>query len=82
MKICMLALLIEGIAELECMQPWHRIKRVMDGLQITKLFHLHFRVLMRDEIGMEDNNILNLLRIKAPKKVVELEKVAENSPDL
>jgi len=76
-KICMLALLIERIAELECMQPWHQIKRALDGLQITKLFHLNFRVLMRNEIGIETSNILKSLRIKAPKKVVELKKMIE-----
>jgi len=79
-KICMLALLIERIAELECMQPWHQIKRALDGLQITKLFHLNFRVLMRNEIGIETSNILKSLRIKAPKKVVELKKMVEKQP--
>ncbi len=79
-KICMLALLIERIAELECMQPWHQIKRALDGLQITKLFHLNFRVLMRNEISIKTSNILKSLRIKAPKKVVELQKMAEKQP--
>lgn len=79
-KICMLALLIERIAELECMRPWHQIKRALDGLQITKLFNLNFRVLMRNEITPETNNILKLLRIKPPKKVVDLQKVVEKQP--
>lgn len=81
-KICMLALLIERIAELECLRPWHQIKRALDGLQITKLFHLNFHVLMRNEISPEASNILNSLRIKAPNKVIDLKKVTENGPNL
>ena len=81
-KICMLALLIERIAELECLWPWHQIKRALDGLQITKLFHLNFHVLMRNEIGPEISNILNSLKIQAPKKVIGLQKVTENGSNL
>ena len=81
-KICMLALLIERIAELECLRPWHQIKRALDGLQITKIFHLNFHVLMRNEISHEASNILNSLRIKAPNKVIDLKKVTENGPNL
>jgi transposase len=81
-KICMLALLIERIAELECLRPWHQIKRALDGLQITKLFHLNFRVLMRNEIGHDISNILKSLRIKTPKKIIDLQKTTENGPNL
>ena len=78
----MLALLIERIAELECLRPWHQIKRALDGLQITKIFYLNFHVLMRNEISPEASNILNSLRIKAPNKVIDLKKVTENGPNL
>jgi transposase len=81
-KICMLALLIERIAELECMRPWHQIKRALDGLQITKLFNLNFRVLMRNEITDETHNVLKLLRITVPKKMIDLKKVAEKQANL
>jgi len=74
-KICMLALLIERIAELECNKPWHQIKRVLDDLQITKLFNLNYRVLMRNELSTKTRNVLKLLKIKPPKKVIDLQKI-------
>ncbi len=74
-KICMLALLIERIAELECGKPWHQIKRVLDDLQITKLFNLNYRVLMRNELSSKTHNMLKLLKIKPSKKVIDLQKI-------
>lgn len=71
-KICMLALLIERIAELECGKPWQQIKRVLDDLQITKLFNLNYRVLMRNELCSKTRNMLKLLKIKPPKKIDRL----------
>ena len=34
-KICALSLLIERIAELQCGQPWHRILKALERLQVT-----------------------------------------------
>ena len=72
-KICVLALLIERIAELECGMPWHRIKRSLDGLQLTNFFNLNCRVLMRNELTKDHRNILKLLKIKVPRKVLTVE---------
>jgi transposase len=44
-KICVLSLLIERIAELQCGQPWH-----LERLQVTEFFDLNHRVLMRNEL--------------------------------
>ena len=35
-KICVLSLLIERIAELQCGLPWHRIRRALEPLQVTE----------------------------------------------
>lgn len=75
-KICVLALLVERVAELECGKPWHQIKRVMDGLQVTEFFNLNHRVLMRNELDNRIRNILKSLKIASPKKVINLEKTA------
>lgn len=75
-KICVLALLIERVAELECGKPWHQIKRVMDGLQVTEFFNLNHRVLMRNELDNRIRNILKSLKITPPKKVIDLAKTA------
>ncbi len=72
-KICVLALLIERIAELVCGMPWHRISRSLEKLQVTELFNLNHRVLMRNELPSETRNILKLLKISPPKQVVRLE---------
>lgn len=72
-KICVLALLIERIAELECGQSWHQIRQALDELQITKFFNLNYRVLMRNELSSKTRNILKKLKISIPKQVVSLE---------
>ncbi len=72
-KICVLALMIERVAELECGLPWHRIRRSLDKLQVTKLFNLNYRVLMRNEIPVKTANILKALKIKSPQQVLSLE---------
>lgn len=72
-KICVLSLLIERIAELACGMSWHHIKRALDTLQITEFFDLKYRVLMRNEVAPEVVNILKSLKIKPPKQVVHME---------
>ena len=77
-KICVLSLLIERIAELECGQPWHRIRRALERLQVTEFFDLNHRVLMRNELPSETRKTFNLLQIKAPQQVIQLEKQPQN----
>jgi len=73
-KICVLALLIERIAELQCGQPWHRIRRSLERLQVTEFSDLNHRVLMRNELPAETRNTFNLLKINPPPQVIQLEK--------
>jgi len=77
-KICVLALLIERIAELECGKPWHRIRRALGKLQVTEFFDLNHRVLMRNELPNDTRNIFKLLKITPPRQVVHLEKRHSN----
>lgn len=72
-KICVLALMIERIAELKCGTTWHNIRRALDRIQITEFFQLNHRVLMRNELTAENKNILKSLSIKPPKRVVDLQ---------
>lgn len=72
-KICVLALMIERIAEQACGKPWHQIRRHLDALQVTKLFNLNQRVHLRNEIAVETRNILKKLGIAVPKQVLHLE---------
>ena len=77
-KICVLALLIERVIELDCGKPWWQIRGNLERLQITKFFNLNFRVFMRNELPPETNNILKSLKISIPKQVVALQKLDEN----
>jgi transposase len=78
-KICVLALMIERIAELSCNMPWRQIGRELDALQATEFFDLNNRVLMRSELSASTKNIFNLLKITPPKRMLELQNTPENS---
>src|SRR5210317_49894 len=77
-KICVLSLLIERIAELQCGQPWHRIRQSLERLQVTEFFDLNHRVLMRNELASNTRKTFNLLKIKPPQQVLQLEKQPQN----
>lgn len=72
-KICVLALMIERIAERTCDKPWHQIRRSLDRLQVTKFFNLNQRVHLRNEMPADTRKILKKLNIKPPKQLVYLE---------
>jgi hypothetical protein len=77
-KVCVLALLIERIAEMECGKPWHQIRHCLEKLQVTEFFNLNHRVLMRNELPPDTRKILNLLKIKPHKQVIHLEEQPQN----
>ena len=77
-KICVLSLLIERIVELQCGQSWHRIRRALERLQVTEFFDLNHRVLMRNELASDTRKTLNLLKIKPPPQVIQLDKQPQN----
>jgi len=72
-KICVLALMIERIAELECDMPWHKIRQSLNGIQATEFFRINHRVLMRNELTNKNKNILKSLKINPPKRVIDLQ---------
>ena len=72
-KICVLALMIERIAELSCDKPWHHIRRALDELQVTEFSNLKNRVLMRNELPAKTRKIFKLLKINPPKQVIKIE---------
>lgn len=77
-KICVLALLIERIAELACGKPWQRIRGALEKLQVTEFLDLNHRVLMRNEIAADTRKMLKLLKITPPRQVIHLEKQHPN----
>lgn len=75
-KICVLALLIERIAELSCEQPWSHIRRSLDKLKVGEFQNKEFRFLRRCEIAPGTDNILTILKINPPKILLSLKKQA------
>ena len=73
-RICMLALLIERIAELECGKPWPQIRDALGRLQATKFLNLNHSFYCRNEPTPDVNNILRDLKISLPKPVFQIEK--------
>jgi transposase len=78
-KICVLALQIERVAEITCGKSWHHIKRALETLQITEFFDLKYRVLMRNEVTEDTEKILKSLKIKPPDRVIHM---SEQDPNL
>lgn len=72
-KICVLALMIERIAERTCNKTWREIRRQLETLQVTKFFDLNHSVYLRNEISAQTRNTLKKLNIKPPKQLIHLE---------
>ena len=76
-KICVLALLIERIAEIRCDEPWSHIRRGLEQLQISYFTTNESSFYRRNEIPSKARNILKQMKISAPKLVYGLEKQPE-----
>ena len=71
-KICVLALLIERIAEQICGVPWNHIRNELDKIQATEFLSDTHRIIRRNEIGVMTQAILKKLGISTPKAVLSL----------
>jgi len=74
-KICILALLIERVIELQCERPWPRIKGDLDKLTVAKFITPDYSFYQRSKITPETNKILKSLEISVPKLVTGISKV-------
>ena len=75
-RICVLALLIERIAEVACDASWSRIRHQLDKMQATEFFSIKHRFFRRNEIAAGTRSIFNKLKISIPKKVLSIGKHA------
>ena len=73
-KICVLALLLERMAEIRCGQPWSHIRRSLEQLQISYFTTNETSFYRRNEIPAKVRNILRKLKIPPPNLVLDLEK--------
>lgn len=76
-KICVLALLIERVAELGCDQPWSKIRRGLEELQISYFSTADHRFFRRNEANHKARTILKSLKISTPKLIQGIEKLPE-----
>jgi transposase len=68
-KICVLALLIERMAEIKCGKPWSRIRSILSKMQATEFAtpgHVFFQL---NELPNGAKSILDALAIARPKRV-------------
>jgi transposase len=77
-KICVFALLIERVAELQCKQPWPTIARTLAALQATEFHTPKNQFFQCNEVSPELLNILKSLEIPRPKVVLNLQSRASN----
>jgi transposase len=77
-KICVMALLIERVAELACDQSWSQIHHVLTGLKATEFHtpsHLFFK---RNEASPQLRNMLKKLEIPLPNSVLSVTPLPES----
>jgi transposase len=74
-KLCVLALLIERVAETSCREPWSRIRRGLDQLQISHFLTKDYSFYRRNELPVRARNILKQLNIPIPNIIDGLEKI-------
>ncbi len=71
-RICVLALLIERVAELACGQSWQRIRHALDDLQATE-FHTPTQIFFRlNEVSPALRQLFQSLAIPLPKRVLAI----------
>jgi transposase len=75
-RICVLALLIERVAEIACQKPWSQIRRQLQRLQVTEFLSLKHRFFRRNELRSEVSQMLKTLDIPAPKSVLTVENLS------
>lgn len=68
-KICVLALLLERLAEIRCTMPWPRIRLVLSKIQATEFAGSTHGFYQLNELSQEAKVILKQLAIDCPRKV-------------
>jgi len=74
-KLCVLSLFIERIAEIECNDTWNRIQHNLEGLQVSEFRINSHKFFRRNEITSNIRNTLRRLKVPTPNLVAELEKL-------
>lgn len=75
-RICVLALLIERIAELSCGRPWHQIRRDLETVQVSNFFNSSHSFDCRNELSSQAINVFKSLNIRPTNQILRVDKHA------
>ena len=75
-RICVLSLLIERVAEIACQQPLSQIRRKLKMLQVSEFLVLKHRFYRRNKLSPEVSQTLKTLAVVAPKSILEVENIS------
>jgi transposase len=73
-KICVLALLIQRVAEIACERPWAHIRRDLRRLKTTEFATENHHFFQRNELPSSAKKTLQALEVKAPASIMGIEK--------
>ena len=68
-KLCVLALLIERVAEIRCKDTWRNIRQSLDQLKVVSYRSGKKTIVQRTKLSPETAAILKSLKIPAPKRI-------------
>ncbi len=72
-KICVLALLIQRVAENSCGKPWAHIRRTLRRMKATEFATNSHHFFQRNELPAAVQKTLQVLEIKPPKPVLDVQ---------
>ncbi len=81
-RICVLALLIERVAELACKKPWPQIRGILEGLQVTEFQTPSHRFFKLNEASAPIRETLKMLGIPLPTGIYGLEALSGSQSNL
>jgi len=76
-RICVLALLIERVAEIASQKPWHQIRTILEGLQASEFVTPTHRFFKLNEASEPLKDTLKMLGIPLPAGVLGLRPLSE-----
>ncbi len=71
-KICVLSLLLERVAELRCGKPWSQIRETLLGLQATHFQTKFFNFYQRNEPDAEVTELFKSVGASLPKRILDV----------
>jgi hypothetical protein len=77
-KICVLALLMERLAEISCGESWDRIQQGLEELQISYFSTAEHSFYRTNELTSKVRSLLKSLKIPAPKPIRGIRKRTQN----